>query len=386
MASMEFVKPLGKGSYGSVNLIKFNKHDGSKPHYHAVKSSFAHDFDSLYNEFQIISKLRDCPGIVRTFGTSLSRGVNDHGNRVYGMSMEYAAGGSLTSFMETRSLTDTMIRDFTRMILEGLVSVHDHGYVHCDLKPDNILGFPRDVNGGVTKEVSYELKISDFGMSTEAGEGSVFWEFDSPYLGTPLYMSPESVHYGVAEKSLDLWSLGCVVLEMYTGKPPWPFQDSKEFLRNLLDDKAPEVPESVPWEARQWIRPRQSPWPLQDSEEILRHLLDGKAPEVPESLPWEARQFIETCFARNPVERGSALDMLKHQFLLSDEKKVMVTVAGSRRKSVAVVLKSEDIMKKPLRLKIIPPKPPQFKKVENRPLRLKIIPPKPPGCNLVSVQ
>ncbi|CAN6834112.1 unnamed protein product [Brassica oleracea] len=347
MASMEFVKPLGKGSYGSVNLIKFNKHDGSKPHYHAVKSSFAHDFDSLYNEFQIISKLRDCPGIVRTFGTSLSRGVNDHGNRVYGMSMEYAAGGSLTSFMETRSLTDTMIRDFTRMILEGLVSVHDHGYVHCDLKPDNILVFPRDVNGGVTKEVSYELKISDFGMSTEAGEGSVFWEFDSPYLGTPLYMSPESVHYGVAEKSLDLWSLGCVVLEMYTG---------------------------------------QSPWPLQDSEEILRHLLDGKAPEVPESLPWEARQFIETCFARNPVERGSALDMLKHQFLLSDEKKVMVTVAGSRRKSVAVVLKSEDIMKKPLRLKIIPPKPPQFKKVENRPLRLKIIPPKPPGCNLVSVQ
>ncbi|CAN6826323.1 unnamed protein product [Brassica oleracea] len=346
MASMEFVKPLGKGSYGSVNLIKFNKHDGSKPHYHAVKSSFAHDFDSLYNEFQIISKLRDCPGIVRTFGTSLSRGVNDHGNRVYGMSMEYAAGGSLTSFMETRSLTDTMIRDFTRMILEGLVSVHDHGYVHCDLKPDNILVFPRD-DVGVTKEVSYELKISDFGMSTEAGEGSVFWEFDSPYLGTPLYMSPESVHYGVAEKSLDLWSLGCVVLEMYTG---------------------------------------QSPWPLQDSEEILRHLLDGKAPEVPESLPWEARQFIETCFARNPVERGSALDMLKHQFLLSDEKKVMVTVSGSRRKSVAVVLKSEDIMKKPRRLKIIPPKPPQFKKVENRPLRLKIIPPKPPGCNLVSVQ
>ena len=233
------------------------------------------------------------------------------------------------------------------MILQGLVCAHDHGYVHCDLKPDNLLVFPRDVNGGVTKEVSYELKISDFGMSTEAGEGSVFWEFDSPYLGTPLYMSPESVHYGVAEKSLDLWSLGCVVLEMYTG---------------------------------------QSPWPLQDSEEILRHLLDGKAPEVPESLPWEARQFIETCFARNPVERGSALDMLKHQFLLSDEKKVMVTVAGSRRKSVAVVLKSEDIMKKPLRLKIIPPKPPQFKKVENRPLRLKIIPPKPPGCNLVSVQ
>ncbi|KAG2289138.1 hypothetical protein Bca4012_029858 [Brassica carinata] len=347
-SSTEFVKSLGKGSFGSVNLIKLTKPDGSKPYYHAVKSSNAQDYDSLYNEFQILSKLRDCPRIVQTFGTSLERGVNDNGTRVYNMSMEYAAGGSLTSFMETRSLTDTMIKDFTRMILEGLVSVHDHGYVHCDLKPDNLLVFPRD-DVGVTKEVSYELKVSDFGTSTEAGEESVFWEYDSPYLGTPLYMSPESVNYGVAETSLDLWSLGCVVLEMYTGQSPWPFQDS---------------------------------------EELLCHLLDEKAPEIPEYLPWEARQFLQTCFARNPVERGSASDLLKHPFLLrgvSYEKRVMVTGAGSRIKSVAV-LKSRVIMKKPIRVKILPPKTPQFKKVLNRPLRLKTIPPKPPGFNLVFVQ
>ncbi|KAJ4891407.1 Protein kinase superfamily protein [Raphanus sativus] len=255
------------------------------------------------------------------------------------MSMEYAAGGSLSSFIKKRLL----IRDFTRMILQGLVSIHGNGYVHCDLKPDNLLVFPRYEEaavggGGVMKEVSYELKLSDFGMSTEAGEESVFWEFDSPYLGTPLYMSPESVNYGVAEKSLDLWSLGCVVLEMYTGE---------------------------------------SPWALQDSDEILRHLLDGKSPEIPDSLPWHARQFLQTCFTRNPVERGSASGLLKHPFLLSDQKKVMVTGAGNRRKSV---------MKKPLRVKIIPPKPPQFKKIANKPLRLKIIPPKPPGCSLVSVQ
>ncbi|XP_010512901.1 PREDICTED: mitogen-activated protein kinase kinase kinase YODA-like [Camelina sativa] len=334
--SMEFVKPLGKGSYGSVDLVRFTKPDGSNPYYQAVKTSYPQDFEPLLKEFQILYKLRDCPRIVQTCGTSLSRGVDDYGIRVYRMSMEYAAGGSLTSLMETRSLSDSMIRDFTYMILEGLVSIHSHGNVHCDLKPENILVFPRNA--------SYELKIADFGMSTKVGQDSEFWEYESPYLGTPLYMSPESVQNGIAEEALDLWSLGCIVLEMYTGEPPWPLEDYKKLL------------------------------PL---------LLNGNAPEIPESLPWDARQFLQTCFASNPVERGSASELLKHKFLhnVSDQKKVSVTGAGDKRESV-VVLKS----KKVLKVKIIPPKPPQFKKILNRPLRLKIIPPKPPRCNLVPVQ
>ncbi|CAE6044917.1 unnamed protein product [Arabidopsis arenosa] len=342
--SMEFIKPLGKGSYGSVDLVRFTKPDGSNPYYQAVKTSYPQDFESLLKEFQILSKLRECPRIVQTCGTSLSRGVNEYGIRVYRMVMEYAAGGSLTSLMETILLTDSMIRDFTRMILEGLVSIHSHGYVHCDLKPENILVFPRTCEGSV----SYELKISDFGMSTKVGEDSEFWEYDSPFLGTSLYMSPESVQNGIAEEALDLWSLGCIVLEMYTGEPPWQLEDSKKLL------------------------------PL---------LLNGNAPEIPKSLPWDARQFLQTCFASNPLERGSASELLKHKFLqnVSNEKKGRVTVAGDKRTSV-LVLKSKNFSKKPLKIKIIPPKPPQFKGISNRPLRLKIIPPKPPGCNLVPVQ
>ncbi|CAA7053964.1 unnamed protein product [Microthlaspi erraticum] len=353
--SMEFMKSLGKGSYGSVDLIKFTNPDGSNPYYQAVKSSTAHDYEYLFKEFKILSKLRDSPSIVRTFGTSLSRGVNDYGVRVYKMSMEYAAAGSLTSFMEkTRSLPDSLIRDFTRMILQGLVSVHSHGYVHCDLKPENLLVFPvheYDEEDGGGWRVSYDLKISDFGMATEVGEKkSEFWEFDSPYLGTALYMSPESVHDGIAEKALDLWSLGCVVLEMYTGEPPWAFQES---------------------------------------EELLPVLLNGNAPEIPESVPWDARQFLQTCFARNPEERGSASELLYHPFLrnVSDQRKAKVRVIGSGGKRTSVVvLKSKDFTKKALRVKIIPPKAPEFKKIINRPLRLKIIPPKPRGCNLVPVQ
>lgn len=211
------------------------------------------------------------------------------------------------------------------MILEGLVSIHSHGYVHCDLKPENILVFPRTSGCNV----SYELKISDFGMATKVGQDSEFWEYDSPYLETSFYMSPESVQNGIAEEALDLWSLGCIVLEMYTGEPPWPREDSMN---------------------------------------LLSLLLNGNASEIPESLPSEARQFLQTCFTSNPLERGSASELLKHKFLhnISDHKKVRV-------------LKSKHFSKKVLKVKIVPPKPPMFKKISNRPMRLKIIPPKPPG-------
>ncbi|KAL1207581.1 hypothetical protein V5N11_014438 [Cardamine amara subsp. amara] len=129
---------------------------------------------------------------------------------------------------------------------------------------------------------------------------------------------------------------------------------------------------------------REPPWPFEDSKDIVPLLLNGKTPKIPESLPWDARQFIQTCFTSNP---GSFAELLKHTFLqkVSDQNHVRVTGAGYEKKSV-VVLKSEYCPKKTLKIKIVPPKPPQFKKISNRPLRLKIIPPKPPGCNLVPVQ
>ncbi|VVA96581.1 unnamed protein product [Arabis nemorensis] len=256
-----------------------------------------------------------------------------------------------------RKLPEPMIRDFTRMILQGLVSIHGHGYVHCDLKSDNLLVFPLG-------DSSYELKISDFGNSLEVGQVPDYWEIDFPFVGTPIYMPPESFHNGVAEKTLDLWSLGCL-LEMYTGQIPW---------------KGVGIDDLVPL------------------------LFDGKAPEIPESVPCDAREFIETCFARNPEDRGNASELLFHRFLRPEEEKTeekitAVSVAQeTTRNSLLLKLKlklrirralkkSMDIPEKPLKSKnVLLSKPPQFKKIWNKLLRLKIMPMKPSASNLVSVQ
>ncbi|EOA22322.1 hypothetical protein CARUB_v10002924mg [Capsella rubella] len=310
----EFVKVLGKGANSFVDLVKYTRSDGSAFHA-AVKS--CDEKDSLVKEIQILSELRGYPRIVQFFGNELEHGFDCEGNKVYKLLLEYATEGSLRAFMEKHKdgkLPELMIRDFTRMILQGLVSIHGHGYVHCDLKPDNLLVFPCGD--------SYELKISDFGLSLEVGQVPQHWNIDFPFVGTPFYMSPESLHDGVAKKSIDLWSLGCLVLEMYTGKIPWPY-----------------------------VR----------YADLVPALFNGNAPEIPESLPCDAREFIRRCFARSPEDRGSASELLSHQFLRREEMTDYVFVENQTTLEVEQKWDS----------KIFPSKPMQFKKILNKLLRLK---------------
>ncbi|VVB15061.1 unnamed protein product [Arabis nemorensis] len=154
--SEEFVKFLGEGAYGSVDLVKYTKNDGSSFHA-AVKTSDAEDYESLNREFQILCELSGYPNIVQCFGNDLELGFTDKGYFVFKLLLEYASEGSLSAFMD--NYTDRKLPDY--------------------------------------------------------------WEIDYPFVGTPIYMPPESLHDGVANKTLDLWSLGCLVLEMYTGQIPW---------------------------------------------------------------------------------------------------------------------------------------------------------------------
>ncbi|KAF2309370.1 hypothetical protein GH714_001785 [Hevea brasiliensis] len=85
------------------------------------------------------------------------------------------------------------------MILKGLSSIHNNGYVHCDLKPANILVFPSD-------QQDFQLKIADFGLAKEPDEGNsrkFFYQYT--FRGTPLYMSPESIKLAEISPALNIW-------------------------------------------------------------------------------------------------------------------------------------------------------------------------------------
>ncbi|CAA7037970.1 unnamed protein product [Microthlaspi erraticum] len=196
-----------------------------------------------------------------------------------------------------------MIRKFTCMLLQGLATIHEHGYVHCDLKPDNILVFPK--NDAWNR--SYELKISDFGLSERDGD-SDWWSPSRPFAGTPIYMSPESVSHGETGRGLDLWSLGCVVLEMYTGKRPW--------------------------------------WHKNYDLEDLKNCYE---PLIPSDLPCDAKLFLMTCFAPEPEERKDALTLLRYSFLRGFVNKIReppVIVKKEKQRDFAQELRLEDIVKR----------------------------------------
>ncbi|KAF2619512.1 hypothetical protein F2Q68_00038674 [Brassica cretica] len=148
--------------------------------------------------YVFFSNLGDVPGSLHVSVTLFDKGLSNHGNKVHRLRLEYAS--------------------------EGLVSIHDHGYVHCDIKPDNLLLFPSSIS-------SYELKISDFGKTLEVGEVPKFWESEFPCY----------------------WRWEGLVLEMYTGVIPWEGVNLDLLATRLRRGKAPEIPESLPSVAKAFI-------------------------------------------------------------------------------------------------------------------------------------
>src|SRR4051794_36490547 len=103
-------------------------------------------------------------------------------------------------------LTENKIKQYTREILEGVHYIHSNNIIHRDIKGANIL-----LKNGV-------CKLSDFG-SAKLLDGEIN-RYNS-FKGTPNWMAPEVVKNAEYTKYSDIWGVGCTVLEMCTGLPPW---------------------------------------------------------------------------------------------------------------------------------------------------------------------
>jgi len=180
--------------------------------------------------------------------------------------LEYCENGSLHSICKNfGKFPENLVSFYTAQVLQGLLFLHEQGVIHRDIKGANIL---------TTKEGL--VKLADFGVATKQqglAEGSV--------VGTPYWMAPEVIELSGATTASDIWSLGCTVIELLDGKPPYhKFAPMPALFRIVADDHPP--------------------------------LPEGVSPLV--------RDFLMQCFQKDANLRVTAKKLLKHPWIVSARK------------------------------------------------------------------
>ena len=180
--------------------------------FHAADPSFAQRF---VRESRLAGSLVH-PNVITVFD------YFEHAGTPY-IAMEYVERGSLRPYVGRMSLAQ--IGGVLEGLLAGLAEAEQHQIVHRDLKPENLM---------VTAAGS--VKIADFGIAkaTQAADTGAFVTATGTTVGTPPYMAPEQAMGKGKEIGpwTDLYSVGCMAYELFTGKPP--FYDAEEPLAILL--------------------------------------------------------------------------------------------------------------------------------------------------------
>ena len=142
----------------------------------------------------------------------------------------YCENGSLHSIAKNFGrFPENLVALYMSQVLQGLQYLHDQGVIHRDIKGANIL---------TTKQGL--VKLADFGVASRTTG-----LHESSVVGTPYWMAPEVIELSGATTASDIWSLGCTVIELLDGKPPYHKLQPMPALFRIVNDDHPPLPQGA---------------------------------------------------------------------------------------------------------------------------------------------
>ncbi len=217
------------------------------------------------------------------------------------LSMEYIRGEELASALKRFGrLPEDKAIQIARQICAGLAAAHKTGILHRDLKPANVM-----IDG------EGNARLTDFGLAalTEEIRG------DEIYSGTPAYMSPEQITGGELTVRSDIYSLGLVLYELFTGKKVFETESLLDMLRLRRSDMTPASPSSL----------------LKDIDPAIEKIILRCLEKDPQDRPTSALQVAAALPGGDPLQAALAAGETPSPEMVAAAPKV-----GSLRPAVAV--------------------------------------------------
>ncbi|KAK4054705.1 Protein kinase of the Mitotic Exit Network [Microbotryomycetes sp. JL201] len=269
---------IGRGQFGAVyRALNLNSGRVVAVKRISLAGKTKVEIDQLSSEVQLLKALSH-PSVVQYEGLVKT----EHNLNII---LEFVENGSLQKTLKAfGELPEALVASYVVKILESLDYLHSQGVVHCDLKGEMrlflhclVLTKTALAAANILTTKNGNIKLSDFGVSLNLNAIVNQSMSASPRVdGTPNWMPPEVIQLRGASTASDIWSLGCTIIELVKGKPPYAELNAMSAMFRIVEDDCPPIPACC-------------------SSELA--------------------DFLKLCFAKNPFERPTAVELLSHHWL-----------------------------------------------------------------------